>query len=86
MVCTISVSFSEHCGLSYPHLANLVKVVHTLAGLYMYVRFHVCREDRLWLTPGIDGNISLPLISNGKCTREGDHGNGRILRISPQGR
>jgi hypothetical protein len=46
------------------------------------------REDRLWLTfgHGTDGNISLLLISNGKSTREYDHGDGRISPTSPQGR
>ena len=50
----------------------------------VYVSFPGHREDRLGLTSGIDGNSSLTLISSGKSTREGGHGDGRFSCISPQ--
>jgi hypothetical protein len=51
----------------------------------VYVRFHVRREGRLQLTTRIDGNISRLLISNGKCTREDDHGDGPAFHTLLQG-
>jgi hypothetical protein len=36
-------------------------------------------------TPGIDGNSSPPLISNGRSTLGGDHGDGRSSCMSPRG-
>jgi hypothetical protein len=52
----------------------------------VFVRSHVCREYHLRLTSGIDGNTLLLFISSGKCTRESDHGDGRLSGTSPQGR
>jgi hypothetical protein len=67
--------------LASPLLESDVHFLRTV-----FVRFHVCQEDRLRLMSGIDGNTLLLFISSGKCTRESDHGDGRLSGTSPQGR
>lgn len=44
----------------------------------IHVSFPERREDHLRLTYGIDGNILFLLTLSGKCTRESDHGDGRL--------
>jgi hypothetical protein len=51
----------------------------------IFVRYHIHLEYSFRLKSGIDGKSLLPFASSGKCTREENHGDGRLLRTLLQG-